>query len=245
MWKQGSLYSGCVLGPLSNPKSTLLAVVWRVQILHSLLLLKMCLYVGKHLWSVPFKVGHTGNPSFVDPLHWGHMWMVQIAQVFSLLSWHDYCITCGPRCARGSSSHPLISLFLPSLNVWVGFKDLRLVSNYPAITLACVHPVPSSFKWVFHHSLCVSTWCWGHFWNISAYLIALELYLFYFLFFWLRCPGFSYSLYWFWLTGAHSGFTEGSLRKTGGPGGHTVCPPPPLTFGSMIWVSWIQRRYGG
>lgn len=143
----------------------------------------MCLYVGKHLSSVPFRVGHTGNPSFIDPLHWGHMWMVQIAQVFSLLSWHDYCITCGPRCARGSSSHPLISLFLPSLNVWVGFKDLWLVSSYPAITLACVHPVPSSFKWVFHHSLCVSTWCWGHFWNLSAYLIALELIYFIFYFF--------------------------------------------------------------
>lgn len=96
---------------------------------------------GSTLSTVPFRGPHWGPHLLRPSLYWEYMWMVHIAQIFSLLSWHDYCIKCRPWGIRGSSSHSLLCLFLPSLNVWVDFKDPWLVSHCPGVTSSCAHPV--------------------------------------------------------------------------------------------------------
>lgn len=102
-------------------------------------------YLGRaSMWgstwsSVPFREPILG-PQLLRPCrHGSHVWMVHSAQISSLLSWHDYCIKFRPWCARGRSYHSHLCLFFPSLNVWVYFKDLWLVSNCPIVTSSCAH----------------------------------------------------------------------------------------------------------
>lgn len=101
-----------------------------------------CAYMwGSTLSTVPFRGPTLGTPPSQTLSTLGAYVDVHIAQIFSLLSWHDYCIKYRPWGIRGSSHHSRLCLFLPSLNVWVDLKDPWLVSHCPGVTSSCAHPV--------------------------------------------------------------------------------------------------------